>query len=87
MWNYKIAMATFRTSRFHDGDEVLKFYERRRQGIKRCYEKPKHKKDHMKKDSNRYILLRHSENSELKPQLSSKLFRACSSPIDAIQTG
>ena len=33
------------------------------------------------------ILLRHSENSALKPHLSSKLLRAYSSPIDAIKPG
>ena len=27
MWNYKIAMATFRTSQCQDGDEVLKCRE------------------------------------------------------------
>ena len=56
MWNYKIAMATFRTSRCQDGEEVLKFYEWRCQGIKRHFGKPKRKKDHIKKDSNRYFV-------------------------------
>jgi len=27
MWNYKIAMATYRTSQCQDGDEVLKCHE------------------------------------------------------------
>ena len=56
MWNYKIAMATFHTPRCQDGEEVLNFYEWRCQGIKRHFGKPKHKKDHIKKDSNRYFV-------------------------------
>ena len=56
MWNYKIAMATFRTSQCQDGDEVLKCHEWRCQGIKRRFRKPKHTKEHIKKDSNRYIV-------------------------------
>ena len=50
MWNGKITMATFRTSQCKDGDEVLKFYEWRWQGIKRRFVKPKHTKEHIKKD-------------------------------------
>ena len=56
MWNYKIAMATFRTSRCQDGEEVLKFYEWRCLGIKRHFGKPKHMKDHIKKNSNGYFV-------------------------------
>ena len=56
MWNYKIAMATFRTSQCQDGGEVLKFHEWRCQGIKRPFWSPKHKKEHIKKDSNRYFV-------------------------------
>ena len=56
MWNYKIAMATFRTSQCQDGDEVLKCHEWRCQGTKRRFRKPKHTKEHIKKDSNRYFV-------------------------------
>ena len=56
MWNYKIAMATFRTSQCQDGDEVLKCHEWRCQGIKRRFRKPEHTKEHVKKDSNRYFV-------------------------------
>ena len=45
MWNYKIAMATFRTSQCQDGDEVLKCREWRCQGTQ----------VNIKKDSNRYF--------------------------------
>ena len=51
MWNYKIAMATHRTSPFQDGDEVLKCHEGRCQGIKGRFRKPEHRKEHIKKDS------------------------------------
>ena len=47
MWNYKIAMATHRTSPFQDGDEVLKCHE----GRKGRFRKPEHRKKHIKKDS------------------------------------
>ena len=56
MCNYKIAMATFRTSQCQDGDEVLNCYELRCQGIKRRLRKPEHTKEHIKKDSNRYFM-------------------------------
>ena len=56
MWNYKIAMATLRTSQCQDGDEVFKGYEWRRQGIKRRFRKPEHTTEHIKKDSNRYFV-------------------------------
>ena len=36
------------------------------QGIKRHFRKPKHMKEHIKKDSNRY-LLKNPEKYELKP--------------------
>ena len=52
-------MATFRTSQCQDGDEVWKSYEWRCQGIKileRRLRKPKHTKEHIKKDSNRCIV-------------------------------
>ena len=49
-------MATFRTSQFQDGDEVLKFNEERCQGIKRRFRKPKNTKEHIKKDRNRYFV-------------------------------
>ena len=49
MWNYKIAMATFRTSQCQDGDEVLKCREWRCQGTKNATQ------ENIKKDSNRYF--------------------------------
>ena len=45
-------MGTFCMSKCKEGDEVLKFCEWRCQGIKRRFGKPKHKKEHIKKDSN-----------------------------------
>ena len=36
-----------------------------------CLRKPKHTKEHIKKDSNRYFAKNNSENSELKPNLIS----------------
>ena len=56
MWNYKIAMATFWTRQCQDGDEVLKCFEWRCRDIKRRFRKPKHMKEHIKKDSNRYFV-------------------------------
>ena len=56
MWNYKIAMATFRPSRCQDGEEVLKFYEWRCQGIKRRFGTPEHTEEPFKKDSNMYLI-------------------------------
>ena len=57
MWIYKIALATFCTSQCQaDGDKVLKCYEWRCHGIKRRFRKPKHIKEHIKKDSNRYFV-------------------------------
>ena len=56
MWNYKIAMATFRTFQCQDGDEVLKCHEWRCQGtkIKDALEKL-NTQENIKKDSNRYF--------------------------------
>ena len=45
MWNYKIAMATLRTSQCQDGDEVLKCREWRYQGTKRRFRRPEHTKE------------------------------------------
>ena len=45
MWNYKIAMATFRTSQCQDGD-----------ALERRFRKPEHTKQHIKKDSNKYFV-------------------------------
>ena len=56
MWNYKIAMAIFRTSQCQDGDEVLKCHEWRCQGTKRRFRKPEHTKEHIKIDSNKYFV-------------------------------
>ena len=39
-------MATFRTPQCQDGDEVLKYRERRCQGTKRRLRKPEHTKEH-----------------------------------------
>ena len=61
MWNYKIATAELRTSQRLNGIKVVKYYEWRCQGIKRGFRKPKHTKEHIKKDS---IRLKNSENSE-----------------------
>ena len=58
MWNYKIVMATFRTSQCQDGDEVsaevLKCREWRCQGTKRRLENL-NTQENIKKDSNRYF--------------------------------
>ena len=54
-------MTGFRTSQRLDGFKVLKYYERRCQGIKRGFKKRKHTKKHINKD------VKNSENSELKP--------------------
>ena len=56
MWDYKIAMVTFRTSQCQDSDEVLKCHEWRCQGTKRRSRKPEHTKEHIKKDFNRYFV-------------------------------
>ena len=56
MWNYKIAMATFRTSQYQDGDKVLKCHGRRCQGTKRRFRKPEQTKEHINKDSNGYFV-------------------------------
>ena len=56
MWNYKIAMATFRTSQCQDGDEGLNCRERRCQGTKQRFRKPEDTKEHIKKGSNWYFV-------------------------------
>ena len=48
-------MATFRTSHCQDGDEVLKCYKWRCQGIKRYFRNTKHMKEHIKKNSTGYF--------------------------------
>ena len=72
-------MATFRKSECQDGDEVL-----RCQGIKR-------QNLNARKSTSRRIqtgiLSTPSENSELKPNLGSKLWRAWNSPIDGVKPG
>ena len=56
MWNYKIAMATFRTSQCQDGNEVLKCREWRCQDTKRRFNRePEHMKEHIKKAYNKYF--------------------------------
>ena len=67
MWNYKIAMATSRTSQCQDGDEVLKCREWKCRGTKRKKRKPEHTKEHVKNDSNKYFVEHFQKNSELKP--------------------
>ena len=54
MRNYKIAMATLRTSQCQDGDEVLKYREWRCQGTKDALENL-NTQENTKKDSNRYF--------------------------------
>ena len=54
MWNYKIAMATFRTSQCQDGDEVLKCREWGCQDTKHALENL-NTQENIKKDSNRYF--------------------------------
>ena len=75
MWNYKIAMATFRTSQCQDGDEVLKCLEWRCQGLKR----PLENLDTWKSTSRRILTGILTKNSELKPNLSPKRSREWSS--------
>ena len=48
-------MATFRMCQCQDGDEVLKFYEWRCQGIKRRFRKTKDTEENVK-NSNRYFI-------------------------------
>ena len=79
MWNYKIAMATFRTSQCQDGDEVLKCREWRYQGTKR-----QKTWTHESKRGKRGILSKNCENSELEPNLRSKPWESGGS-IDTIQ--
>ena len=62
-------MATFRTSKCQDGDEVLKCHEWRCQGIKRRFRNTR------KSTSRRILTDILSKNSELKPNLSSKRSR------------
>ena len=54
MWNYKIAMETFRTSQCQDVDKGLKCREWRCQGTKRCF-RNLNTQENIKKDSNRYF--------------------------------
>ena len=49
-------MATFTTSQCQNGDEVLKCYEWRRQGIKRQFREPKQTKEYIEEDSNKYFV-------------------------------
>ena len=65
-------MANYRTSQYQDGNKVLKCREWRCQGTKRRFKKPEHTKEHIEKDSNKYFV-KNLENSELKPNLRSKL--------------
>ena len=46
----------FRKCQCQDGGRVLKQYEWRCQGIKRCFRNPKETKEHIKKDSIRYLI-------------------------------
>ena len=60
MWNNKIAMATFKTFCAKMAAKLKKKNEWRCQGIKRRFRKPKHSKEHIKRDSIKYFL----ENAE-----------------------
>ena len=60
MWNNKIAMATFSTCCAKMVAKFKKENEWRCQGIKRRFRKPKHSKEHIKRDSIKYFL----ENAE-----------------------
>ena len=62
-------MATFRTPQCQDGEEVLKFYEWRCQGMKRLFENIN---THQEGQILTGILSRHTKNSKIKPKLSSK---------------
>ena len=58
MWNYKIAMATFRTSQCQDGDEVLKCREWTVNEDVRAQKdilENLNTQENIKKDSNRYF--------------------------------
>ena len=55
MSNYEVAMTTFCMSQCQDGDEDLKCFEWRCQGIKRHLKTPEHMKEHIKRDSNRFL--------------------------------
>ena len=63
-------MATFRTPQCQDGEEVLKFYEWRCQGMKRLFGNIN---THQEGQILTGILSRHPKNSKIKPKLSSKL--------------
>ena len=57
--NYKIAvaaLATFHTFSAKMKSKFFKCYEWRSQGLKRRFRKPKHTKEQIKKDSNRYFV-------------------------------
>ena len=56
---------------YKDGGKVLNCYVWKCQGIKRRFRKPKHMKEHIKKDSIRN-LSKNSENYELKPKFKMK---------------
>ena len=82
MSNYKIAMATFRTSQCQEGDEVNEVDVRA--------QKDTLENLNTRKSTSRRILTGFlSKNSELKPNLSSKRLRECRSSeefsIDTIQ--
>ena len=54
MWNYKIAIATFRTSQCQDGDEVLKCREHEDVRAQKDALANLNTQENIKKDSNRY---------------------------------
>ena len=54
MWNYKIAIATFRTSQYQDGDEVLKCREHEDVRAQKDALANLNTQENIKKDSNRY---------------------------------
>ena len=55
MWNYKIAMAAFRTSQCQDGDEVLNAVNEDVRAQKDALENL-NTQENIKKDSNRYFV-------------------------------
>ena len=85
MWNYKIAMATFRTSQCQDGDEVLKYHEWRMDV--RAQKDALENLNTRKSTSRRIITDILSKNSELKPDLSSINVRESAGVLDRYDPG
>ena len=87
MWNYKIAMAKFpNTFQCQDGSKVFKCYEWRCQGFEGRFRKPKHTKEHIKKDYIRYFVKKILNIMNLSQNLSYNRFSVWSSGIDRRET-